>query len=210
MNRKQTLILTIVFLLTFLALALSATFAWFAGFDISLETADNSASSATTETLVYNAGAPISIFADYTNFGEGMSSLKGNTSCSATLTTGSNKQEMTYNYDVKLVITENDFVYTQGNTKPELLLIIKDPEGKPLDKLGNLKYVKVGDYQGFDITQAKGTYDVALNYPLTTATTITHKWNVEVIFVNYNEDQNLNKGRTLLGRLEIGTSGKMA
>lgn len=209
MSKKQTLILTIIFILTFLTFAISATFAWFAGFDISLETADNDVSSATTETLVYNAGGPISIFADHTNFGEGMDSLKGNTSCSASLTAGSNREMVTFNYDVKLVIEKNDFIYTQGESNPELLLIVTDPLGKPVQDIKNLKYVNTGEYQGFDITKASGEFDIALNYPLRTASYISHEWKVEVIFINYKENQDQNKGRTLLGRLEIGTSGEL-
>ena len=209
MSKKQTLFLTIIFILTFLAFAISATFAWFAGFDISLETTDNDVSSATTETLVYNAGGPISIFADHNNFGEGMSSLKGSTSCFASLTAGSNNEMVTFNYDVRLVIEKNDFIYTLGESKPELLLVITDPLGNPVQDIKNLKYVDTGEYQGFDITKASGVYNIALNYPLQTASYVSHEWKTEVIFINYKENQDKNKGKTLLGRLEIGTSGEL-
>ena len=204
MSKKQTIILIVVFSLTFIAFALSATFAWFSGVNIALESDNSKISSAKSQLITFNAGNPISIHADNTNFGEGMDSLLGETFCSVSLTAASNMQMVAYNYFVKINIEKNDFIYTIDHNRPELLLVITDPLGNPLKSLGNLKYVESEGYQGFDITQVTGTYDIAANYEIKTNDYAYHEWKAKIVFLNFPENQDANKNRSLKGKMEIG------
>ncbi len=204
MSKKQTIILTVVFLLSFIVFAISATFAWFSGVNIALESDDSKVSSAMTELITFNAGDPLSIHADYTNFGEGMDSLLGETYCSVSLKAASNKQMISHNYYVKINIEKNNFVYTVDRNRPELLLVITDPLGNTLQTLGDLKYVESGEYKGFDITQATGEYVITPSYEIKTNDFAYHEWKAMIVFVNFQENQDANKNRTLKGQMEIG------
>lgn len=208
MSKKQINILTILFFLILIVLSISTAFAWFANFKINTESKENKVSSATTETIIFNAGNPINIQANDDNFSENKPSLEATTNCSVTLQSGSTNYALT-NYDIKLFISKNNFLYTIDPTKPELLLIIKDPQGNIVDNVPGLTFVKTLDYQGFDITRSVGGFVIASNQVIETNSYLTHEWEVSVVFVNYDEKQDANRGKSLVGYLAIGKSGEL-
>ncbi len=209
MSRRQNTILLIIFVLTFFVISLSATLAFFVGQQISFESNKENVSSATMETLVFNAGEPIDFYANIGNFAPNMPSLVGITETSATLIAGSLHNLASYKYNVDLELSVNDFVYTKGS-EPELLLVAYDPEGNLIQNVPNLEYKQVGEYSGFDITGKEGHYPIFHDYVIETDSTVTQTWRFEVIFINYPTNQDLNKGKTLNGYIRIGLEGDKA
>mgnify|MGYP005785913139 CR=1 FL=1 len=57
--------------------------------------------------------------------------------------------------------------------------------------------------RGFDITTKVGNYYIANNYEITSNLQTQHIWNVEVILVNLDSDQNANAGKVVDAYLEV-------
>lgn len=204
MSKKQYIVLMILFLVSIFIMGLSSTFAYFTNLNIATESGKSQVSSVQMETLTFHAGNPLTFYATEFNFGEDMDNLITSTDSTINLKAASDGRVATYYYDMTLQIEENTFEYSLTLDRPELLLVIKQPDGQPLTHLGELRYVTAGGQQGFDITKlAPGTYPIVSKYKIETTGEVSHNWNTSIIFVNYEDSQDGNRGKLLRGQIII-------
>lgn len=211
MNKKVKRILMIVYILVLVAMFSGATFAYFTMINVSSVSPSVQMQAATTDWLVFNVGEPINIEANDLNFGENMGDLRGTTYGSALLRVNNPEAEIEYNYNIFLEILENDFEYTTSNQMPELLLKVTDPEGIEVTEISGLEYKEVTNgrgevLSGFDITTANGRFYIAQNYPISATLQNQHIWNVEVVLINLDSNQDANVGKGINAFLQVEQS----
>ena len=206
MEKKKTII-AISATLALILLVATATYAYFEAdlgnnkeVDVTVSTVPQ------TDLLSFSVGDPISLQADETSFVKGGDSASDTTNVKALLTAGGGTA-IKYYY-VYLLISKNEFIYTQDKNTPELILTITKPDGTELTTLDGLTYKTVTDgkgttIKGFDITTKKGAIIIANNKKITTTSTIEEQWDVTVTLVNYDVNQINNIRKTFTSRLII-------
>ena len=202
-NEKKVLVLSFIGIITFIAVVVGATYAYFTAQGGGTGNIDVNANTATTDNLSFQIGGAISLTANQEDFGSGMPNKSGSTTASATLTANNATNNATRNYYVYLDITSNNFEYTTDDEQAELLLKITDPDGAEVTTLGSLERKTSGGVTGFDITTSTGLITIADNYEITSTGTVTQEWQIEVIFANLDSDQNANTGKTFSANLII-------
>lgn len=208
MNKKWKRILMTVYVLVLILMLSTATFAYFSMIQVTTLSPQVQAESAVTDWLIFSTGDPINIEASEENFGEDMGDISGRTYGGTLLQVSDSSKEVSYNYNVILNIVENEFVYTTPTEEAELLLRVTDPDGTEVTNIPGLVYKEVingnGEVlRGFDITTEVGNYYIANNYEITSNLQTQHIWNVEVILVNLDSDQNDNAGKVVDAYLEV-------
>lgn len=208
MNKKWKRILMTVYVLVLILMLSTATFAYFSMIQVTTLSPQVQAESAVTDWLIFSTGDPINIDASEENFGEDMGDISGRTYGGALLQVSDSSKEVSYNYNVILNIVENEFVYTTPTEEAELLLRVTDPDGVEVTNIPGLVYKEVTNgngevLRGFDITTEVGNYYIANNYEITSNLQTQHIWNVEVILVNLDSDQNANAGKVVDAYLEV-------
>ena len=208
MNKKWKRILMTVYVLVLILMLSTATFAYFSMIQVTTLSPQVQAESAVTDWLIFSTGDPINIEATEENFGEDMGDISGRTYGGALLQVSDSSKEVSYNYNVILNIVENEFVYTTPTEEAELLLKVTDPDGAEVTNIPGLVYKEVTNgngevLRGFDITTEVGNYYIANNYEITSNLQTQHIWNVEVILVNLDSDQNANAGKVVDAYLEV-------
>ena len=208
MNKKWKRILMTVYVLVLILMLSTATFAYFSMIQVTTLSPQVQAESAVTDWLIFSTGDPINIEATEENFGEDMGDISGRTYGGALLQVSDSSKEVSYNYNVILNIVENEFVYTTPTEEAELLLKVTDPDGVEVTSVPGLVYKEVTNgngevLRGFDITTEVGNYYIANNYEITSNLQTQHIWNVEVILVNLDSDQNANAGKVVDAYLEV-------
>ena len=200
-NNKKTIILSGVGILILLLTIIGATYAYFAA-DLGGGTNANiNASTGTTDSLTFDAGDPIRIHASLENFAEGMESLKGSTTATATLKANNTTNQASGKYNIFFVIDDNDFVYSTEDGQAELVLKVTDSNGNEVEEITGLKRVE----NGFDITTRTGGFLVRADYEIETTSTTNQAWNIEVTLVNLDSNQNVNNGKSFHGKFYITT-----
>ena len=206
-NEKKVLALSFLGVLTFIAVVVGATYAYFTAQGGGTGNINVNAGTATTDNLSFQTGSAISLTANQEDFGSGMSNKSGSTYARAILTANNATNTATRNYYVYLNITSNDFEYTTVDEQGEILLKVTDHDGTEVTSLSGLtrKTSGSGDNQvtGFDITESQGLITIANNYEITSTGTETQEWQIEVIFVNLDSDQNANTGKSFSANLII-------
>ena len=207
MNNKKTTIVTISATLALILLVVTATYAYFQAdlgnnkeVDVTVSTVPK------TDLLSFAVGDPLTLQADETSFVKGGDSASDTTNVKALLTAGAGTA--TKYYYVYLLISGNDFIYTQDENTPELILTVKKPDGTELTTLDGLTYKTVTDgkgttIKGFDITTKKGLITIANNRKITTTSTIEEQWDVVVTLVNYDVNQINNIRKNFTSKLLI-------
>ena len=207
MNNKKTTVITISATLALILLVATATFAYFQAdlgnnkeVDVTVSTVPK------TDLLSFSVGDPLALQADETSFVKGGDSASDTTNVKALLTAGGGTA-IKYYY-VYLLISGNDFIYTQDENTPELILTVKKPDGTELTSIDGLTYKTVNDgkgttIKGFDITTKKGLITIANNNKLTTPSTIEEQWDVTVTLVNYDVNQINNIRKNFTSKLLI-------
>lgn len=208
MNKKWKRILMTVYVLVLILMLSTATFAYFSMIQVTTLSPQVQAESAVTDWLIFSTGDPINIEASEENFGEDMGDISGRTYGGALLQVSDSSKEVSYNYNVILNIVENEFVYTTPTEEAELLLRVTDPDEVEVTNIPGLVYKEVTNgngevLRGFDITTEVGNYYIANNYEITSNLQTQHIWNVEVILVNLDSDQNANAGKVVDAYLEV-------
>ena len=209
MNNKKGLILTIIALLTLTIFVVGATYAYFSAQGGASTSADIKVTTSTTDLLTFNVGSDINIYADQTTFGQNKTSLNGTTTATATLTANNSTNNTTMNYYIYLNIANNNFIYTQNTTTPELILTINDSSNNEVTSIEGLTYYdSVLDnngtvIKGFDITNKIGLLTLVSNHEITAAPSKEEKWFITVTFVNYDNDQTKNAGKDFVGQVII-------
>ena len=207
MNEKKVVVLSFLGVLTFIAVVIGATYAYFAAQGGNSANTNVNVQTSTTDNLSFQVGSAISLTANQEDFGQGTGNKSGSTFARATLTANNATNNATRNYYVYLDITSNDFEYTTEDSQGEILLKVTDPEGTEVTSLPGLTRKASGsaDNQviGFDITTKIGVITIADNYEIVSTGTETQEWQIEVIFVNLDSDQNANTGKTFNANLII-------
>ena len=202
-NEKKVLVLSFLGVITFIAVVVGATYAYFTAQGGGTGNINVNAQTATTDNLSFQVGSAISLTASQEDFGQGTDNKSGSTFARATLTANNATNTATRNYYVYLDIESNDFEYTTVDNQAELLLKVTDPTGAEVTTLGSLERKTSGGVTGFDITTQTGLITIADNYEITSTGTVTQDWTVEVIFANLDSDQNANTGKSFSANLII-------
>ena len=206
-NEKKVLALSFLGVLTFIAVVVGATYAYFTAQGGGTGNINVNAQTATTDNLSFQTGSAISLTANQEDFGVGAGNKSGSTFARATLTANNATNNATRNYYIYLDIESNNFEYTTVDEQAELLLKVTAPDGTEVTTLGNLERKTSGSganqVTGFDITTQTGLITIADNYEITSTGTVTQDWQIEVIFANLDSDQNANTGKAFSASLII-------
>ena len=208
-SKKQALILSIVAVVTLIALVVGATYAYFQAQGGTGSSTEVKVTTYTTDMLTFTTGNAISLYADQSSFGQEKGSLSGETFAKATLVANNKTNEATDNYYVYFNIENNTFIYTLGEDKPELILTVTGPDGNEVTSLPGLTHKVVQDREnksisGFDVTTTNGLITIA-NKKTITATTDAkeEQYTLKLTFVNYEGDQTENAKSTLSAKVMI-------
>ena len=210
-NKKQALILSIVAVVTLIALVVGATYAYFKAQGGTGSSTEVKVTTYTTDMLTFTTGNAISLYADQSSFGQEKGSLSGETFAKATLVANNKTNEATDNYYVYFNIENNTFKYTLGEDKPELILTVIGPDGNEVTEISGLTHKVVQDREnksisGFDVTTTNGLITIA-NKKTITATQATpnveEQYTLKLTFVNYEGDQTENATSTLSAKVMI-------
>ena len=207
-NKKVKLILPALLLML---LVIGATYAYFVAQKGSGGSANINVEAGTTDTLTFTKGNSITIDANSDNFKSGEPNQEGKTEVSAHLVANNGNYTAQETYNVYLNLVSNPFVYTQEG-KPELILQVIDPGGNPLETLDDtsIKYVSIEDVddeenplKGFDITTANGLIPIKLSEEIDAEPSddenngkADETWQIKIILINYDYDQQVNTGKT--------------
>ena len=166
-NEKKVLVLSFLGVITFIAVVVGATYAYFTAQGGGTGNINVNANTATTDNLSFQTGSAISLTANQEDFGEDAGNKSGSTYARATLTANNATNNATRNYYVYLDITNNDFEYTTVDEQAELLLKVTNPDGTEVTTLGSLERKTSGsganEVTGFDITTQTGLITIADN-----------------------------------------------
>lgn len=204
MDKKNTLLLTVIAIATLLVAVVGATFAFFSAQTGSGVSSQVQVTTHTTDSLTYGSWSPISITASQENFAENAGDQSGTTSGSVTLVANAD-EAATYCYTAKLEVSANDFEYTTTGNTPELVLSAKKNN---VDVITN-QDVTTGTTTVNIPTALNGT---TLKHTITADAdqTTVDNWTVTVTFKNLatdqsNPDATNNVGKTFTGNLKFDT-----
>ena len=209
-SKKNAIVLSIVAVVTLIALVIVATYAYFKAQGGASSSTEVKVTTYTTDMLTFTTGSAISLYADQSSFGQEKGSLSGETFAKATLVANNKTNEATDNYYVYFNIENNTFKYTLGEDKPELILTVTGPDGE-VTELPGLTHKVVQDREnksisGFDVTTTNGLITIA-NKKTITATQATpskeEQYTLKLTFVNYEGDQTENAKSTLSAKIMI-------
>ena len=207
-NKKQALILSIVAVVTLIALVVGATYAYFKAQGGASSSTEVKVTTYTTDMLTFTTGNAISLYADQSSFGQEKGSLSGETFAKATLVANNKTNEATDNYYVYFNIENNTFKYTLGEDKPELILTVTGPDGNEVTEISGLTYKTVQDREnktvkGFDVTTTNGLITIANKKTITAIPSKEEQYTLKLTFVNYEGDQTENAKSTLSAKVMI-------
>ena len=207
MKNKKAIILSVIAVITLLALIIGATYAYFQAGGGDGTSANLRVTTYTTDIITFEVGSNINIETNATLFSQGKGNASGTTFARATLTANNKTNSATENYNLFLNISDNTFAYSVDTNTPELILTIKDKSNNEVTSIEGLTYKTVTDgkgttIKGFDITNKNGLLTL-FNKDITTTSTTVKEWNVTVTFVNYNKDQTKNAGKKFDAQLII-------
>ncbi len=207
-NKKNAIVLSIVAVVTLIALVVGATYAYFKAQGGTGSSTEVKVTTYTTDMLTFTTGSAISLYADQSSFGSDKGSLSGETFAKATLVANNKTNEATDNYYVYFNIENNTFKYTLGNDKPELILTVTGPDGNEVTSLPGLTHKVVQDREnksisGFDVTTTNGLITIANKKTITATPSKEEQYTLKLTFVNYEGDQTANATSTLSAKVMI-------
>ncbi len=209
MNNKKTTVITISATLALILLVATATFAYFQADLGNNKEVDVSVSTLTeNDRFSFAVGDPLALQADETSFVKGGDSVSDTTTATALLTANNKTNNATKYYYLYLFISQNEFMYSQNENTPELILTITKPDGTELTTFDGLTYKTVTDgkgttIKGFDITTKRGLITIADNRKITTTSTIEEQWSITLTLVKYDVNQIDNLGKMFSSKLII-------
>ena len=208
-NKKKSIVLMVVAIITLLTLIIGATYAYFQASGNSGSGTDVNVVTATSDLLTFKIDKDINIIVSQSDFKKGAGNKSDSTKASAILTASNSKniESSSDRYNIYFIIEANDFIYTTDNATAEILLNVTDPNGNKVENITGLVHTD----KGFDITTRTGGFLLVPDYDITATrgNTTTQEWKVEVTLVNLDTDQNKNTGKTLSGKLYV-TKEKMS
>ena len=207
-NNKKTMILSVVAIVTFAILIVGATYAYFQAQTGAGKSTDINVTTYTTDVFTFATGDAISLEADQTTFGKDKGSVNGTTYASALLTANNKNNNAVEHYYLYLNIENNTFTYSVQDGKPELIMTITDKDGNEVKNIEGLTYTEVTDrtnkkISGYDITTKSGLVTIFNNREIIAEPKAEDKWNITITFVNYDENQNGNAGKSMSAKVMI-------
>ena len=207
-SKKNAIVLSIIAVVTLIALVVGATYAYFQAQGGTGSSTEVKVTTYTTDMLTFTTGNAISLYADQSSFGQEKGSLSGETFAKATLVANNKTNEATDNYYVYFNIENNTFKYTLGNDKPELILTVTGPDGSEVTSLPGLTYKEVQDREnktvkGFDVTTTNGLITIANKKTITAKPNAEEQYTLKLTFVNYEGDQTANATSSLSAKVMI-------
>ena len=208
MEKKKTVIYSIVALVALALLVVGATYAYFQNQYGSASNADVKVTTYTTDVLTFETGDAINITADQESFAQGKGNRTGSTFARATLQANNKTNTATANYYMYLNIETNTFTYTNTGTPELILQVVDKTSGNPVTSITGLVYKTVTDgkntsISGFDITNKKGLITILNNKEISASPKTIEEYTVSITLVNHSFDQNNNTGKNLNGKLLI-------
>ena len=208
MESRKTKIISVVAIVALALTVITATYAYFNAQGGSATSTNLNVTTYTTDVFTFAAGDEINLEITQSNFASGKGNAVGSTFASATLTANNKTNTATEHYYLYLNIENNDFEYTVNNTTPELMLTITDSEGNEVTDIEGLTHTTVTDAKGatvsgYDITTKSGLLTIFKNREITTTSKKEEKWNINITFVNYDENQNGNAGKSMSAKVMI-------
>ena len=207
-SKKNAIVLSIVAVVTLIALVVGATYAYFKAQGETGSSTEVKVTTYTTDMLTFTTGNAISLYADQSSFGQEKGSLSGETFAKATLVANNKTNEATDNYYVYFNIENNTFKYTLGEAKPELILTVTGPDGNEVTSLPGLTHKVVQDREnksisGFDVTTTNGLITIANKKTINATPSKEEQYTLKLTFVNYEGDQTENAKSTLSAKVMI-------
>ena len=144
MESRKVKLLSIIAIVALLVLIVGATFAYFQVSGSTGTSADLRVTTYTSDVFNFEVGNDISIYADQTSFASGKGNATGSTFAKAILTANNKTNTATRNYYLYLNIKSNNFIYSQDENTPELILTITDGTN-PVTDIEGLTYKTVTD-----------------------------------------------------------------
>ena len=208
MESRKTKIISVVAIVALALTVITATYAYFNAQGGSATSTNLNVTTYTTDVFTFAAGDEINLEITQSNFASGKGNAVGNTFASATLTANNKTNTATEHYYLYLNIENNDFEYTVNSATPEVMLTITDSEGNEVTDIEGLIHTTVTDAKGttvsgYDITTKSGLLTLFKNREITTTSSKEEKWNITITFVNYDENQNGNAGKSMSAKVMI-------
>ena len=208
MENQKTKIISIVAIVALLLVVITATYAYFQAQTGEGSQTDIKINANTVDTFTFATGNPISFTLDQNNFASGTGNQSGSTFASALLTANNKTNTATEHYYLYLNIENNSFTYSIDNSTPEIIMTIKDSSGTEVTNISTLNHVIVTgangtQVSGYDITSKSGVITLFNNREITTTSSKEEKWNITITFVNYDQNQKANAGKSMSAKLMI-------
>lgn len=198
MDKKNTLLLTVIAIATLLVAVVGATFAYFSAQTGEGATAPVTVTTSTADSLEYGSFGAITINATQQNFYEGAGSLTGETTGNVTLK-ANNDNAATYCYTAVLNVTSNNFVYTTEEHTPELLFTINKNAAAIMTNYD----ITVAENGAINIPTVSGGSELLHTISADAGATVSDTWNAKVELVNLESDQQENTNKQFVATLNF-------
>ena len=208
MENRKTKIISVVAVVALALTVITATYAYFQAQVGDPASADIKVNANTVDTFTFSNGSAISFSINQDNFASGKGNQTGSTYASATLTANNKTNTATEHYYLYLNIEDNTFTYSINESTPEIIMTVTDSSGNEITDISTLNHVIVtganGDQvSGYDITNKNGLITLFNNREITTTSSKEERWNIKVTFVNYDENQSANAGKSMSAKVMI-------
>ena len=208
MENKKTKIISIGAVVALALTVITATYAYFNAQVGDPAVADIKVNANTVDTFTFSNGSAISFSINQDNFASGKGNQTGSTYASATLTANNKTNTATERYYLYLNIENNTFTYSINESTPEIIMTVTDSSGTEVTDISTLNHVIVTgangtQVSGYDITNKSGLITLFDNREITTTSSKEEKWNITITFVNYDENQNANAGKSMSAKVMI-------
>ena len=208
MENKKTKIISIGAVVALALTVITATYAYFQAQVGDPAVADIKVNANTVDTFTFSNGSAISFSINQDNFASGAGNQTGSTYASAMLTANNKTNTATEHYYMYLNIENNTFTYSINTNTPEIIMTVKNSVGNEVTDISTLNHVIVTgangtQVSGYDITNKSGLITLFDNREITTTSSKEEKWNITITFVNYDENQNANAGKSMSAKVMI-------
>ena len=199
-SRKITLLVILLLILLVLGLLLGKLTTGYVSPYLSPDVKNEGEVTASGDRIIFTKGDTLSLQATTDNFVTGGTNLTSSSNPAVTLIASTETNNAEATYYIGFDINTNTYVYSTSNNTPEILLTIKDNSDTEITSISGLTYTTSGGVSGFDITNKKGLFDVAIDKIISTTsstTGTTHTWTFTLTFVNLSTDQSINENANM-------------
>ena len=221
-NRKKEITLLVIAILVIVSMIAGATYAFFKAQIGPASNFDINATTGTTDNLTFSTEGDIVLNVTAENLKKSGGDLSDTAIARARLIKSNTSESATANYNIYLLIEENEMEYSSYTKEGQPNLIFMTKEKKEEANLEGytgvpelILSVKKGETEyniekrltpttgGYDITEADGLYAIGENIEIISDGDVTDEWEVKVTFKNLEYNQQLNTGKSLKGKIII-------